>query len=113
MMAGQAPILDQFLRSITDLIQNRDGAKLQDFLQIEPPLSDIYQQMILELRQRYPSPQGDNELLQRCEGLAPRAKGSSSWIAFPTFMKLYFSFLRDVNVDNLLETYNRLRGLLK
>lgn len=113
MMAGQTPILDQFLRSLTDLVQNRDGAKLQDFLQIEPPLSDIYQQMIQELRQRYPSPHGDNELLQRCEGLVPRTKGTSSWIAFPTFMKLYFAFLRDVNVDNLLETYNRLRGLLK
>jgi hypothetical protein len=113
MMAGQTPILDQFLRSVTDLVQNRDGAKLQDFLQIEPPLSDIYQQMIQELRQRYPSPHGDNELLQRCEGLVPRTTGTSSWTAFPTFMKLYFAFLRDVNVDNLLETYNRLRGLLK
>ncbi|KAJ6126533.1 hypothetical protein N7523_002145 [Penicillium sp. IBT 18751x] len=115
-MAGQTPIstpiLDQFLSSVAGFVQNRDGAKLQDFLQIEPPLSDIYQQMIQELRRRYPSPQGDNELLQRCEGLVPRTKGASSWTAFPTFMKLYFAFLRDVNVDNLLETYNRLRGLL-
>lgn len=30
-----------------------------------------------------------------------------------TFMKLYFTFLRDVNVENLLETYNLLKGLLK
>lgn len=112
-MAGQTPILDQFLRSVADLIQNRDGAKLQDFLQIEPPLSDIYQQMIQELRQRYRPAQGDNELLQRCESLVPRTKGGSSWTAFPTFMKLYFTFLRDVNVDNLLETYNLLKGLLK
>lgn len=112
-MAGQTPILEQFLRSVGELVQNRDGAKLQDFLQIEPPLPDIYQQMIRELRQRYPGPQGDNELLQRCESLVPRTKGGSSWTAFPTFMKLYFSFLRDVNVDNLLETYNLLKGLLK
>lgn len=112
-MAGQTPILDQFLRSIADLVQNRDGAELQDFLQIEPPLSDIYQQMSQELRQRYQPPQGDNELLQRCESLVPRTKGGSSWTAFPTFMKLYFTFLRDVNVDNLLETYNLLKGLLK
>lgn len=112
-MAGQTPILDQFLRSVAGFVQNRDGAKLQDFLQIEPPLSDIYQQMIQELRRRYPSPQGDNGLLQRCEGLVPRTKGASSWTAFPTFMKLYFAFLRDVNVENLLETYNRLRGLVK
>ncbi|KAF9882660.1 hypothetical protein FE257_005669 [Aspergillus nanangensis] len=27
-------------------------------------------------------------------------------------MKLYFTFLRDVNVDNLLDTYNLLKGRL-
>lgn len=113
MMAGQTPILDQFLQGVAELIQNRDGAKLQDYLQIEPPLSDIYQRMIQELRQRYQGTQGEHELQQRCEGLVPRTKGSSSWTAFPTFMKLYFTFMRDVNVDNLLETYNLLKGLLK
>lgn len=112
-MAGQTPVLDEFLRSVAELIQTRDGAKLQDYLQLEPPLSDIYQRMIHELRQRYPGPQGDNELLQRCENLVPHTKGSSSWSAFPTFMKLYFAFIRDVNLENLLETYNLLKSLLK
>jgi hypothetical protein len=113
-MAGQAPILDEFLGGLAVQIQNRDGAKLQDFLQIEPPLSDAYQRMIQELRERYPAgPQSDSELLQRCEALVPRTKGGSSWTAFPTFMKLYFTFLRDVNTDNLLDTYNQLKGLLK
>jgi len=108
------PILDQFLGSLVELVQNRDGAKLQDFLQIEPPLSDIYQQMIVELRQRYPpGPDSDTALQQRCEGLVPKIKGGSSWSAFPTFVRLYFSFMRDVNVENLLETYNLLKGLLK
>lgn len=109
------PVLDQFLSSIADLVRQRDGVKLQDFLQIEPPLSDIYQQMVVELRQQYPagSSQKDAELQRRCENLVPRSKGSSPWIAFPTFMKLYFTFLRDVNVENLLETYNLLKGLLK
>ncbi|KAJ5679961.1 hypothetical protein N7462_008205 [Penicillium macrosclerotiorum] len=112
-MAIPSPILDQFLGSLSDLIQTRDGAKLQDFLQIEPPLSDIYQRMIGELRQSYPpSPQSDTRLLQRCEALVPRNKTATSWSAFPTFMKLYFVFLRDVNTDNLLETYNMLKGLL-
>lgn len=107
------PILDQFLGSLVELVQNRDGAKLQDFLQIEPPLSDIYQQMIVELRQRYPpGPESDTALQQRCEGLVPKTKGGSSWSAFPTFVRLYFSFMRDVNVENLLETYNLLKGLL-
>lgn len=113
MAAQQTPVLHRFLSDVADLVRDHNGAKLQDFLQIEPPLPPIYSQMVDELRRFYPSGQhGDAELLRRCEGLVPRPKGGSSWIAFPTFMKLYLSFLRDVNVDNLLETYNLLKGLL-
>ncbi|KAL4940449.1 hypothetical protein BDV06DRAFT_230322 [Aspergillus oleicola] len=113
-MAFQAnSTLDRFLSSLAEIVKNRDGTKLQDFLQIEPPLPDIYGQMVDELRQNYPngSPK-EADLLRRCEGLVPKSKGGSSWSAFPTFMKLYFSFLRDVNVENLLETYDNLKGLL-
>jgi len=113
-MAGQHSILDEFLAGVAVQIQERDGTKLQDFLQIEPPLSEAYQRIVQELRQRYPAgPQSDSDLLQRCDALVPRTKGGSSWTAFPTFMKLYFTFLRDVNTDNLLDTYNQLKALLK
>ncbi|KAE8355643.1 hypothetical protein BDV28DRAFT_30813 [Aspergillus coremiiformis] len=113
-MAGQGTrVLDRFLSGISELVRNREGSKLQDFLQIEPPLSDIYRQMVDELRQQYPNgSQKEADLLRRCEALVPRSKGGSSWSAFPTFMKLYFTFLRDVNVDNLLETYNMLKALV-
>ncbi|KAL4916180.1 hypothetical protein BDW62DRAFT_186956 [Aspergillus aurantiobrunneus] len=106
-------VLDRFLTSLAEIVRDRDGAKLQDFLQIEPPLPDAYGQMVNELRQQYPngSPK-EADLLRRCEGLVPKSKGGSSWTAFPTFLKLYFSFLRDVNVENLLETYDMLKGLL-
>ncbi|KAL1966177.1 hypothetical protein VTN77DRAFT_4729 [Rasamsonia byssochlamydoides] len=106
------PVLDRFLTSVAELVANRDGEKLQDFLQIEPPLPDIYGQMVMELRTKYPNGEGDAELLKRCEALVPKVKGGTSWSAFPMFMKLYFAFLRDVNVENLLETYNRLKALL-
>lgn len=110
---GQTPVLDQFLASLQDIVQKRDGTKLQDFLQLEPPLSDIYQRMIVELRQNCAGPKADSDILQRCERLVPRTKGSSSWTAFSTFVKLYLIFLRDMNTDNLLETYNQLKTLLK
>ncbi|KAL4816775.1 hypothetical protein BDW67DRAFT_184592 [Aspergillus spinulosporus] len=107
------PVLDRFITSLAEIVRDRDGAKLQDFLQIEPPLPDVYRQMVDELRQNYPNGSTkEAELLRRCEGLVPRSKGSSAWTAFPTFMKLYFCFLRDVNVDNLLETYDMLKMLL-
>lgn len=105
-------VLDRFLAGIADLIRSRDGTKLQDFMQLEPPLPDIYQQLADQLRQQFPNgPDSDAELQRRCEGLVP--KGGSSWMAFPTFMKLYLFFLRDINVENLLETYNMLKVLLK
>ncbi|KAL4735617.1 hypothetical protein BDV11DRAFT_29411 [Aspergillus similis] len=107
------PVLDRFITSLAEIVRDRDGAKLQDFLQIEPPLPDVYRQMVDELRQNYPNGSTkEAELLRRCEGLVPKSKGSSAWAAFPTFMKLYFCFLRDVNVDNLLETYDMLKMLL-
>ena len=110
---SQTPVLDQFLGGLQELVQKRDGAKVQDFLQLEPPLSEIYQRMISELRHNYaPGPKSDTELLRRCEPLVPRSK-SGSWTAFPTFVKLYLIFLRDMNTDNLLETYNQLKALLK
>ncbi|PYI20044.1 hypothetical protein BO99DRAFT_421856 [Aspergillus violaceofuscus CBS 115571] len=105
------PTLDRFLASVADIVKSRDGAKLQDFLQIEPPLPDVYRQMTNELRQHHPSGPRETDLLRRCEGLVPKSKGSS-WTAFATFMKLYCTFLRDVNVDNLLETYDLLKGLV-
>ena len=109
---SDTPVLNNFLESIRGLIQSRDGAKLQDYLQLEPPLSPVYEQMVTELREKYP-PNKDGELLSRCEGIMSGNGPGSSWTAFPLFLRLYFTFLRDVNVDNLLETYELLRTLLK
>lgn len=109
-----AVVLNNFLGNIAGLVKDRDGAKLQDFLQLEPPLPEIYQKMAMELKQFYPSnTQADTELLKRCEALVSRTRSGVPWTAFPIFMKLYLTFLRDVNVENLLETYDLLKGLLK
>lgn len=110
--SNDTPVLRNFLESIRGLIQSRDGAKLQDYLQIEPPLSPVYTQMVAELRQKYPSNK-DGGLLSVCEGVLSGNGPGSSWSAFPLFLRLYFTFLRDVNIDNLLETYELLRTLLK
>ncbi|KAL2000534.1 hypothetical protein VTN02DRAFT_2955 [Thermoascus thermophilus] len=113
MAATDTPVLDHFLAGVAELVRDRNGPQLQDYLQIEPPLPEIYRRMVDELRRRYPAgPRGDAELLTRCETLVPRARAGSPWTPFPVFMKLYLTFLRDVNVENLLETYNLLKGLL-
>lgn len=112
--SSDTPVLDSFTASIAELVRNRDGAKLQDYLQIEPPLSQVYQQMVAELQRKYPSnDKNEEQLFKKCEGLVPSADTGSSWTAFVNFMRSYFNFMRDVNVDNLLDTYNLLKGLLK
>ncbi|KAK2749396.1 hypothetical protein FQN57_006328 [Myotisia sp. PD_48] len=107
------PVLDSFMGDIREFVQSRHGTKLQDYLQLEPPLAPIYNQMVSELRQTYPRNENkDSELLAKCEKIASSATSESTWSAFPLFMRLYFTFLRDVNVENLLETYNLLKDLL-
>lgn len=108
-------VIDHFLDAITDLLKAKDGAKLQDFLQIEPPLPPIYNELIASLRQTYPATDGrsDGRLQEKCEDMLKGCEPEISWLAFPMLMKLYLIFMRDVNVDNLLETYDLLRGLLK
>lgn len=112
-----SPILNRFLSDVKTLaIQPRNGWQLQNFLQIEPPLPEIYNQMVVELRQSYPSgePNSETKLLRQCEDVVPRVNSAGpSWTSFCAFMKLYLVFLRDARPQNLLETYNELRGLVK
>ncbi|OJD27818.1 hypothetical protein ACJ73_00790 [Blastomyces percursus] len=108
--SGATPVVDSFITSIAELIRNRDGAKLQDFLQIEPPLPPVYHDMIGEMKNQYPQNRNnDDQLLGKCESVVP---SGGSWSAFPIFLRQYFTFLRDVNVENLLDTYDLLKALL-
>jgi hypothetical protein len=113
--AKHSPVLDNFCSEIADILRNRDGARLQDFLQVEPPLPIAYDQLVEELRRQYPKGDAakEAELEKKCETLLPKVRsGGSPWIAFPILIRLYLRFLRDVNVDNLLETYELLKGLV-
>lgn len=111
-----APLtIEKFLREIARIIRESNGAQLQDFLIIEPPLPPLYTQIVHELRGAYP-PASQNSLEQKCKQFIPEYEegddgGSRS--SFITFMVKYFSFLRDVDVNNLVETHDMLKTLLK
>lgn len=114
--ANATPVLDNFCSEITEIVQARNGNKLQDYLQVEPPLPEVYTQMVDELRRRYPKGVAVKEadLVKKCESIMPsRTRSASTWTPFPILIRLYFTFIRDVNVENLLETYELLKGLLK
>lgn len=116
------PMLDRFLEQVSQLIAAKDATELAAYLIIEPPYADSYNVVIRELRQRHPKGDSSNSALEaKCDETlrAIRQGGdgalgySSGWTAFARFIVVYLCFLRDVNVQDLLATYNLMSDLLE
>ena len=110
-----SPTIDQFLSEIAIILRGRNGLKLQDYLVLEPPLPPLYSAIVTELRQSFP-PSRHDSLEEKCKKLLSEDEGDTareSWTAFLSFMLQYFAFLRDVNVEHLVETHDALKSLLK
>ena len=110
------PILHEFLSGIAKILREKNGAQLQDFLAVEPELPKIYHDLASELRSNYPSDKS-KALEDKCESLLPAEDSSTStpgsWPAFISFLVQYFSFLRDVDPKQLVETHEKLKALLR
>ncbi len=107
--------LDKFLVEITRIVKANDGSELQSYLIIEPPLPPLYSQIVTELRQTYPI-FNQGALETKIISFIPEyeeSEDSGSRSSFIAFMVKYFVFLRDVNVESLLETHDMLKSLLK
>ncbi|KAB8346151.1 hypothetical protein FH972_023197 [Carpinus fangiana] len=113
-MAG-TPTVDQFLTEISAILRTKNASKLREYLIIEPPYNELYHKIIGETRQAYP--RGNEDALEaKCSNALPEARDGedgSSWTMFVRLMVAYFGFLRDVNIDNLLDTYNLLGELVQ
>jgi len=110
------PTIENFLVEIAGILRENNGAKLQDYLILEPPLPPLYNIIVTELRQAYP--QGAEDRLEtKCKASLPEddeeKDEGGSWTPFILFLVQYFTFLRDVNVEHLVETHDLLKGLLK
>lgn len=108
------PTVDQFLDGIARLMKQKDGAQIQDFLHYEPPWPPIYERMVAELRQTYAAAE-HNELERKCSRALPaheEGDGGGSFTSFISFVAKYFTFIRDVDVSQLLETHDKLKALL-
>ena len=109
------PTLDKFLGEIARILRKKDGTQLQDYMVLEPPLPPLYLQFVGELKSTYPvfnlAP-----LDQKCRDFIPEYEDGDeggSWNSFITFFVRYLTFLRDVDVNQLVETHEMLRSLLK
>jgi hypothetical protein len=109
------PTTDQFLGEISKILREKNASQLQQYLIIEPPYPQIYQQIVQEVRRVFPKGSED-ALEKKCSEALPEARlgeDDSPWTAFVKFMVQYFTFLRDVNVEQLLDTFNLLCELVQ
>lgn len=110
-----SPTIDKFLGEIARILREKNGNQLQDFLLLEPPLPPLYNLIVTELRQSFPA--GSQDALEaKCKSFLPESEegdDGGSWLSFISFTLKYFAFLRDVDVNDLVETHDMLKGLLK
>lgn len=110
-------ILDEYLKSILDLLRAKNSAELQLYLRVEPDpqLSNKFLQLSQELKASY----RNGDILERHiakllpESDDPKADEGDVWPGFLAFIKEYLEYWRDVNFDDLLETHSQLSGVTK
>lgn len=117
------PTIDQFLSEIALILRAKDGAKLRDYLILEPPLPPLYEVIVAELRQAYSQPGAEERLEAKCRAGLPEYDDTAAaaaekeevvaWPVFVSFLCQYFLFLRSVNPEQLVETHELLKALLK
>ncbi|KAF2703156.1 hypothetical protein K504DRAFT_444386 [Pleomassaria siparia CBS 279.74] len=121
MSAFQAGIESNFCTEVNTALRNRDANKLQSILLLEPPFPPVYQQLIDSLKKKFPG--NDSTAEKRLEDVVKRlvteagegedddGRPIASWSPMVTFLVGWMAFIRDINIENLLETYERLSDL--
>ena len=109
------PTIDKFLEEIARILREQNATQLRDYMVLEPPLPPLYNQIVSELQKSYPV-FNQAPLEAKCRDFIPEyeeGEEGGSWTSFIAFLVKYFIFLRDVNVDQLVETHDMLKSLLK
>ena len=107
--------IDKFLGELARILREKNGAQLQDYMVLEPPLPPLYNQIVSELKQTYPI-FNQAPLENKVKDFIPEYEegdDGGSNASFLAFVTKYLSFLRDVNVEQLVETHDMLKSLLK
>lgn len=115
------PTLDLFLRELGDILLANDGAKLKDYLYIEPPLPDIYKKIALELRQSFSAASFTNTkpLIQILERSLPtyepgnKARRGGTCDRINMFLGSYLLFIRDVEQRDVGTIFKSFRVVIK
>ncbi len=111
-------LVNQFLTSLRGFLQEQNGDKLRDWLQVEQNASAEYYALGREIRASFPGGGNseldavvDRRLVIPDEGSVPESQGAP-WPGFVAFVKEYLQYWRDADFDDLLRLYEALSGLL-
>lgn len=121
MCAFQTSIEAQFCNEVNEALRAHDGPRLLSILQLEPPFGPIYQNLIDSLRKKYSKSNARSEaqletivrnnVPETGEGEDEEGRPVPNWTPMVAFIASWMAFIRDVNVENLLDTYERLSDL--
>ena len=105
------PLLRKFFDLLNNQIKVNNGEALRNLLPIEPPFSEDYHSLLNEIFSRFKDEDSLKETIRSNINVVSQ-DDKDAWYAFPDYLQTYFSFIRTVNPNNLLETYEKLRSLL-
>jgi hypothetical protein len=101
----------QFLTEVRRFLKTRDGNRLGQWLQVEPPVPDHYHKLAQELRGVVSIETLVEQHLPE-EDDVPTDQGTA-WRGFIAFMADYLKYWRDVDFEDLLGAHDLLMGLTK
>jgi hypothetical protein len=111
----------QLCTAVNNAIKACNAAELASIVLLEPPFPPIYQQLVQSLQSNFPQHAKDSErrLDQLVRGVVTetaayedeQGKPVQGWNAMVTFLVGWLTFLRDMDLANLLHTYQGLKDL--
>lgn len=107
--------------AVNDAIRTRNAIELASIVLLEPPFPPIYEELIQLLRNNYPQIADNSEsrldqlvrkvVTETAESQDEEGRPVQGWNAMVTFLVGWMTFLRDMDLDNLLHTYQGLKEL--
>ncbi|KAJ4366532.1 hypothetical protein N0V95_000198 [Ascochyta clinopodiicola] len=107
--------------AVNDAIRARNAVELASIVLLEPPFPPIYEELIQSLRNNYPQNANNSDsrldqlvrkvVTETAEYQDEQGKPVQGWNAMVTFLVGWMTFLRDMDLDNLLHTYQGLKDL--
>ncbi|KAJ4987721.1 cop9 signalosome complex subunit 12 [Stagonosporopsis vannaccii] len=118
---NSAGVETQLCTAVNNAIKARNAVELASIVLLEPPFPPIYQELVQSLQNSYPQNANNSEdrldqlvrrvVTETAEYEDEQGKPVQGWNAMVSFLVGWMIFLRDMDLSNLLHTYQGLKDL--